>query len=139
MYAPFSCAEEGLLQHLQSLSLFSRLRTKPDICPFVFAGGFCFAFGFLAFWLCGFWWLFGFGFRILCFPSSSVAGGFLALAAFRWLCGFGVFFGFGLSHPMLSQFLSGRWLFDFPHPEHHEFLPGKCLYFCVCPCMCITV
>ena len=45
--------------------------------------------GFLASWLFGFLasWLFGFSasaFRIFCIPSSSLAGGILAFAAFRW-------------------------------------------------------
>ena len=41
-------------------------------------------------------WLFGF--------LASWLFGFLVYAAF--------FFCFGFSHPLLSQFLSGRWLFD---------------------------
>ena len=50
---------------------------------------FFFAFGFLAFWLFGF-----------------LASWFLGFLAF-WL------FGFVFSHPLHSQFLSGRWRFGF--------------------------
>ena len=80
-----------------------------------------FAFGFWASWLLASWllgfsasWLLGFlasrllgflAFRLLvglcgfCIPSSSSAGGVLAFAAFDF------------SHPLLSQFLSGRFGF----------------------------
>ena len=91
--------------------------------------------GFLAFrllvGLCGFWWLFGFGFSHPLRSSSSSAGRVLwfmqllaawlfASSAFQFLfgrsrfgfCGFSLvyaaFGGFGFSHPLLSQFLSGR-------------------------------
>ena len=95
-------------------------------------------FGFLAFWLpgfwafrlfvglCGFWWLFGFGF------SNPLHSQFLFG---RWRFGFCVyaaFGGFGFSHPLLSQFQSGLFGFcnlslvfgfGFPHHQHHQFRP----------------
>ena len=111
---------------------------------FFFAFGFLasWLFGFLAFWLlgflafrllvglCGFWWLFGFGF------SRPLHSQFLFG---RWrfgFCGFSLvyaaFGGFGFSHPLLSLFLSGRFgfctlslvfRFGFPHHQHHQFSP----------------
>ena len=98
---------------------------------FCFLLGFVFRFGFLASWLLGFlasWlfsflasWLFGFSaFGLFGFLLVYAAfGGFLALA-FRILCipssssaagGYAAFGGFGFSHPLLSQFLSGLFVF----------------------------
>ena len=66
----------------------SRARVGVNVC----GRGICFSFFFprvflflslLASWLLASW-LFGFGFRILCIPSSSLAGGVLAFAAFPW-------------------------------------------------------
>ena len=82
-------------------------------------------------------------FGILCFPSSSPAGGFLAFMAFHWFM--------RLFHWFMRLFLA--WIFcilcfagpspaggfcalcslsylffsfGFPHPQHHHFLSGKC-------------
>ena len=78
-------------------------------------------FGFLAFrlliGLCGFWWLFGFGFRIVAFWLLRL---FAGLCGFWWL---------DFLHPLLSH--SGLFGFctllvfgfGFPHPQHHQFLP----------------
>ena len=74
--------------------------------------------GFLAFrllvGLCGFWWLFGFGFSHSLFLSG------------RWLfgfCGFSLvyagFGGFGFSHPLLSHFLLPSFLAFAPFLASH--------------------